>query len=176
MSGADGNYRNSPDADLYLDRAKPTYIGGEFDHLNLRAYPHWELLTTTLRTGEPQGRTEADDYFSKLYRDRAALEAFVKAMTANAILVAPALMAKFPWRNVRTLTDVGTAQGCLPVQLALGHPHLTGVGFDLPVIGPLFDDYVQRHCLSDRLRFQGGDFLRQRLPSADVVILGRNPS
>ena len=27
--GADGRYANTPESDLYLDREKPTYIGGE---------------------------------------------------------------------------------------------------------------------------------------------------
>src|SRR5713101_2501026 len=27
-----GRYSNVPDADLYLDRGKPTYIGGELEH------------------------------------------------------------------------------------------------------------------------------------------------
>ena len=49
-----GRYRNGPEADLYLDGEKPTYIGGELNHLNTRGYPHWNFLTTALKTGKPQ--------------------------------------------------------------------------------------------------------------------------
>jgi Dimerisation domain len=36
-----GSYSNSPDADLYLDRRKPTYIGGLVENLNAREYGMW---------------------------------------------------------------------------------------------------------------------------------------
>jgi hypothetical protein len=58
------------------------------------------------------------------------------------------------------------------VQVALAHPHLTGVGFDLPVVGPIFDEYVRSNGLSHRLRFQPGDFFKDQLPSADVIVMG----
>ncbi len=56
---------------------------------------------------------------------------------------------------------------------SLAHPHITGGGFDLPQLHELFDAYVAKHGLSDRLRFHPGDFLKNPLPSADVLILGR---
>ena len=33
---ADGRYGNDPEFDLYLDRRKPTYLGGLLEHLNAR--------------------------------------------------------------------------------------------------------------------------------------------
>src|SRR4051812_23798863 len=63
----DGCYRNGREADLYLDVEKPTYMGGELNHLNERGYPHWSLLTTALRTGKPQSVANAGGYFSTLY-------------------------------------------------------------------------------------------------------------
>src|SRR5262249_56887663 len=51
---ADGRYANGPDVDLYLDRRKPTYIGGLLEHLNARHYQNWSHLTQALRTGAPQ--------------------------------------------------------------------------------------------------------------------------
>jgi hypothetical protein len=59
------------------------------------------------------------------------------------------------------------------VQLALAHPHVSGGGFDLPPVGPLFERYVEEHRLSPRLRFHAGDFLQDALPGADVLVLGR---
>ena len=48
-------------------------------------------------------------------------------------------------RDYRTVVDVGAPQGALPVQVALAHPHLTGGGFDLPPVGPIFEEYVAAH-------------------------------
>jgi hypothetical protein len=33
---------------------------------------------------------------------------------------------------------VGTAQGDTASQIALAHPHLSGTGFDLAEVGPIF--------------------------------------
>jgi len=40
-------------------------------------------------------------------------------------------------------------------------------------LGSLFDSYVQKRGLSDRLRFYPGDFFNGPLPAADVLVLGR---
>src|SRR5207247_405093 len=36
-----GFYANTPEADLYLDRRKPTYIGGELEHFSTYVFPRW---------------------------------------------------------------------------------------------------------------------------------------
>src|ERR1700731_3020014 len=36
-----GRYTNTPATDLYLDRSKPTYIGGELEHYSRYVFPHW---------------------------------------------------------------------------------------------------------------------------------------
>ena len=77
-----------------------------------------------------------------------------------------------PLGDHSSVIDIGCAEGAVPVQLALAHAHLTGGGFDLPAIEPIFDDYVARFGLSDRLRFTGGDFFADPLPEADVLVMG----
>jgi hypothetical protein len=67
---------------------------------------------------------------------------------------------------------VGCAQGGLPVQLALAHSHLRGTGYDLEVVRPVFQEYVSSFNLQERLGFASGDFFREPLPSADVIIMG----
>jgi hypothetical protein len=93
-------------------------------------------------------------------------------MTAQSLPVARKLAEAFPWGGVRTVVDIGTAQGCVPVELALAHPHLIGGGFDLPAVEAIFSRYVASKGLSERLRFTAGDFLVDDLPRADVLIMG----
>ena len=50
----DGQYYNTPSTDLFLDKRKPSYIGGLLEMANSRLYPFWSQLTTALRTGLPQ--------------------------------------------------------------------------------------------------------------------------
>jgi hypothetical protein len=63
-------------------------------------------------------------------------------------------------------------KGDLAVQVAKAHPHLKGIGFDLPEVAPIFEDYAQANGLSDRLLFQAGSFFSDPLPKADVVVMG----
>jgi hypothetical protein len=93
-------------------------------------------------------------------------------MTGLSMGASKAIAGKFPWQDYKTLIDVGGAQGGLLVQVALAHPHLAGVNFDLPVVGPIFKEYVASHGVSDRLSFQPGDFFNDPLPSADVITMG----
>jgi len=93
-------------------------------------------------------------------------------MTGVSLGAARAIAQKFPWKDYRTFADVGAAQGAVPVQVALAHPALTGCGFDLAVVRPIFEEYVACFGLSERLRFQAGDFFADPLPGADVLVMG----
>lgn len=170
---AQGRYSNTDETDAFLDRAKPSYVGGILEMANARLYPFWGSLTEALRTGRPQNEAKSGgDPFETLYADAGQLERFLGAMTAVSRGSARAIAQQFPWRDYQDFVDVGGAQGGVAVELALAHSHLKGGNFDLPPVGPVFEAYVRGHELSDRLRFFAGDFFRDPLPSADVLIMG----
>jgi len=56
--------------------------------------------------------------------------------------------------------------------VTLKNPYLSGIGFDLAEVAPIFEEYVEANGLSPRVRFQGGNFFRDPLPRADVVMMG----
>ena len=166
-------YENTPETDLFLDRAKPSYVGGLLEMANARLYPFWGSLTEALRTGKPQNEAKTgQNFFTALYADPARLKGFIEAMTSATLGTAVAIANKFPWDRYETFVDVGTAQGALPVLVAQAHDHLSGGGFDLPPIGPFFEEYVDSHGLGDRLRFYPGNFFEDPLPAADVLVMG----
>ena len=166
-------YENTQQTDLFLDREKPSYVGGLLEMANARLYPFWGSLTEALRTGLPQNEaTRGENFFTTLYADAVRLEGFLKAMTGLSMGTAMAIAQKFPWDRYQTFVDVGAAQGALPVQVALAHNHLSGGGFDLPPVRPVFEKYVNSHGLSERLRFYPGDFFGDQLPAADVLVMG----
>ena len=167
------HYSNTPQGNLFLDRNKPSYVGGMLEMANKRLYPFWGSLTEALRSGEPQNEARrGENFFTALYSDPARLEDFLKAMTGISLGAATAIAQKFPWDGFRTFIDVGCAQGAVPVQVALAHPHLSGGGFDLPPVRPIFEQYVAANGLSQRLRFHDGDFFNDPLPAADVFVMG----
>lgn len=167
-------YANTPETDAYLDKRKPAYIGGILEMANVRLYAFWGSLTDALKTGNPQNEASRGqgNLFDNLYNDPDRLKLFLKSMTGLSLGTARAMAAKFPWKQYKTFFDIGAAQGGLPVEVAKAHPHLTGGGFDLPVVKPVFDEYVESHRLSDRLRFVGGDMFTDDFPRAEVIVMG----
>jgi hypothetical protein len=167
-------YSNTPETDLFLDRKKLSYIGGILEMANRRLYPFWHNLTEALRTGEPQNECKngAADLFGNLYADPAGLNEFLSAMTGVSHAANTIIAQSFPWQDYRTFVDVGTAQGDLAVQIALANPHLRGLGFDRPEVSPVFQQYVEITGVADRVAFIAGDFFKDELPKADVVLMG----
>ena len=166
-------YSNTPETDFYLDRDKSTYIGNLFEMWSVRGYPFWGSIGEALRTGKPQNEIKGgENLFEAIYGNPDRLRMFVRSMTGHSIPSAMAIGQKFPWSKYKTFADVGTAEGCLPVQVAIANPHLVGEGFDLAPVRPLFEKYVASFGLQDRVRFRTGDFFKDPMPSADVLLMG----
>jgi hypothetical protein len=168
-----GHYTNAPSTELFLDRAKPSYVGGILEMANARLYGFWGSLTEGLRTGEPQNEAKrGDNFFETLYADPERLAQFARAMSSMSVGAGQAIAAKFPWQDHSSVIDIGCAEGAVPVQIALAHEHVTGGGFDLPPLEPIFDSYVSGLGLGERLSFTAGDFFADPLPEADVLVMG----
>jgi SAM-dependent methyltransferase len=168
-----GVYSNSTETDIFLDKKKPSYIGGILEMANHRLYPFWAHLTEALRTGIPQNESKDNvDFFGIIYSDPARLKEFLKAMSGVSHGANMAIAAKFPWSDYKSFVDLGCAQGDLPAQIALQNKHLTGIGFDLPQVEPIFEEYISSLGLSERVSFTGGDFFNDPLPKAEVVLMG----
>jgi len=174
LNRTDDTYSNTPEADVFLDKHKPSYVGGILEMANRRLYPSWGHLTEALRTGQPQNELKPgeDDMFTAIYADPAVLREFLAAMTGISMGANKTIAHRFDWSNYKTYVDVGTAQGNLAVEIAAANPHLWGSGFDLAEVAPIFEDYRDSFGLSDRLSFIPGDFFKDSLPKADVVLMG----
>ncbi len=169
----DGQYSNTPDTDQFLDKAKPSYIGGFLEMSNARLYRFWGSLTEGLKTGQPQNETkEGGNFFETLYSDPGRLKSFMQSMTGLSMGTSMAIAKKFPWKDYQTYIDIGSAQGGLVVHVGEAHSHLTGGGFDLPPTGPIFEEYVASFGLSDRFAFMPGNFFQDSLPKAEVLSMG----
>jgi O-methyltransferase domain/Dimerisation domain len=170
----DGKYSNTASTDLFLDKHKPSYVGGMLEMANRRLFPHWNNLTTALRTGMPQNEAAhgEPDMFATIYANPTRLKGFLRAMSGISRGANIAIAAQFPWSQHKTVADAGCAQGDLIVQVALKNPHLSCTGFDLPEVAPIFEEYVEEHALTPRVKFQPGNFFNDPLPTADVLMMG----
>src|SRR5215210_6783826 len=63
-------YSNTPDTDTFLDKNKPSYIGGILEMMNNRLYSFWGSLEEGLLTGLPQNEAKrSEDFFGVIYQD-----------------------------------------------------------------------------------------------------------
>ncbi|MFZ0634334.1 MAG: methyltransferase [Candidatus Acidiferrales bacterium] len=170
----DGKYSNTPSTDFFLDKRKPSYVGGMLEMANRRLFSFWNNLTIALRTGQPQNEAAqgSTDMFATIYADPERLKGFLRAMTGISRGANLGIASKFPWTKYKTAADIGTAQGDLIVQVTLANAHLSGIGFDLAEVAPVFEDYVKTNGLSSRVQFRAGNFFNDALPKADVIMMG----
>ena len=171
--GNDGRYRNTPETATFLDKQRPTYVGGLLEMANARLYRFWGDLTEALRTGAPQNEIKhaGNSMFAELYSDRARLEQFMAAMQGASLGNFHALAETFDFSKYEAVCDVGGATGQLCTILATRHPHLRCTSYDLPAVAPIAEKSIAAAGLSDRVSVASGDFFAEPLPRADVITM-----
>lgn len=173
----DASYSNAEDTDFFLDKKKPTYMGGILEMANNRLYRFWGNLDEGLKTGLPQNEGKGKEhgnmeFFTELYKDETKLKEFMDAMTGiqTGNFVALANKVDFSWYN--TLFDVGGADGWLSIHICLKHPSIQCTTFDLPPVEPLAKVKIAHFNLSSRIQVASGDFLKDDFQKADVITMG----
>lgn len=167
-------YSNAEDADLFLDKNKPSYVGGMLEMANNRLYPFWNNLEEGLKTGKPQNETKTGEapIFEALYTDEYKLREFLRAMGGIQMGNFMTFSKAFDFSNYKTHCDVGGAGGYLATQVAMNNQHMHCVSFDLPPVEPVALENINMMGLSDKVSAQSGDFLKEDLPKADVITMG----
>ncbi|UOK41837.1 MULTISPECIES: acetylserotonin O-methyltransferase [Flavobacterium] len=166
-------YSNSIDTDFFLDRNKPSYIGGLLEMLNNRLYGFWGNLEEGLLTGNPQNEAiQGENLFDKLYADPARLEEFIHAMSGVQMGAFMALAQKLDFSKSKTLVDVGGSAGILSLMVAKHQPNMNCITWDLPAVTPIADQTIQKFQLQDRVKTAQGDFFKDEFPKADIVTMG----
>lgn len=169
----DALYSNSLDTDVFLDKNKPSYIGGILEMMNKRLYGFWENLEEGLKTGTPQNEAKNGvNIFEEIYQDPEILENFVNGMTGVQLGNFMTFAKKFDFSPFKTLTDAGGSAGYLSLMVAKENAHMNCVSFDLPPIEPIANDTIKKFHLEDRVKAQSGDFFTDPIPAADIIVMG----
>lgn len=167
-------YGNSDDSELFLDRNKPSYIGGILEMSNNRLYPFWNDLEACLKTGKPQNETKngGKSLFEAIYANEHRLREFIHGMGGVQAGNFMKLAHDFDFSNYNTLCDVGGSGGNLSIHITKNNSHIKCISFDLPPVGPIAKENVDSLGLSDRIEVRSGDFFTDELPRADVITMG----
>jgi hypothetical protein len=167
-------YSNGIDTAVFLDKNKPSYIGGILEMSNSRLYRFWSDLEDGLVTGEPQNEAKSGNmgFFTDLYKDPVRLQEFMDAMTGIQMGNFMTLCNKFDFGKYKTMLDVGGADATLSILVCQQFPKIHCTSFDLPPVEPIAKKKIAKAGLSDRIQFLGGDFLKDSLPKADIITMG----
>ena len=167
------SYSNSPDTEIFLDKNKPSYIGGLLEMLNNRLYGFWGNLEEALLTGLPQNEAKrSEDFFGLIYQDTNKLREFINAMTGIQMGNFMAFAQKFDFSKYKTLVDIGGSAGMLSLIVAKHQPHMSFTTFDLPQVEPIAKETIEKFQLTDRVKTKNGDFFADAFPKADMITMG----
>ena len=170
---ATAEYSNSVDTDFFLDKKKPSYIGGMLEMLNNRLYNFWGNLEEGLKTGLPQNEAKnGGNIFEALYSDTDKLKEFIHAMSGIQMGNFMAFSQAFDFSKYKTLVDVGGSAGLLSLMVAKHQAHMNCTTWDLPPVEPIANATIQEFQLGDRVKTAKGDFFNDAIPDADVVVMG----
>jgi len=166
-------YSNHNDTNFFLDKNKPSYIGGMLEMLNNRLYNFWGNLEDGLLTGLPQNEAKSGgNLFEALYSDADRLKEFIHAMSGIQMGNFMAFAQAFDFSKSKTLVDVGGSGALLSLMVAKHQEHMTCVSWDLPAVAPIANENIQKFQLQDKVKTANGDFFKDSLPTADIVVMG----
>jgi ubiquinone/menaquinone biosynthesis C-methylase UbiE len=139
------------------------YIGNMLEHVN-DLWNVWLNLEEAVRKGAPP----RDDYQDWLTQEdhRQLLRRHIVGLRDMAKLTAPELIRSVKLSATsKRLLDVGGGHGGYSVAFCRKYPHLSATVFDLGPTSSIGREVIEREGMSERVRFQVGDFLSDDLGS-----------
>lgn len=150
----------------WLVRRSPHYIGNMLEHVN-DLWAVWLNLEAALRMGVPPAAQYQDwlkdaAYQGILRRHIVGLHDLVQinAPEVTRIIRIPTVKSAARAGSAsRRLLDIGGGHGGYAMAFCRQHADLTATVFELPATAEIGREIVAREAMSERVRFQVGDFL-----------------
>lgn len=158
-------FSNSPEADHFLVRGKPTFMGARHQALSDR----WNdalQAAESIRTGMGQGKLD----FSLMSREE--LERVLQGLHPATLASGRNLVSRFDFSSYRNLLDVGGGSGGLAIAITEACPQLKATVLDLPTVTPIAQKFIDEAGPSGRIKITSEDVIAGPLTgSFDVVCL-----
>jgi hypothetical protein len=165
LTERDGKFANTPEANEFLVKSSPSYMGNKHGNLAHR----WSSCFKTaesIRTGVPQARLD----FSNSPPQE--LETFLRTINVNTFPAARTLIEKYDFSSVETLADVGSGGAGLAITISKAHPHIRATAIDLPRVVPIARKIIKEERMDDRIDVIAANVVTDSLPgSYDVAVL-----
>jgi SAM-dependent methyltransferase len=160
-------YGNSSEAQHFLVRETPTYLGdlfARYDRTSLsNAWTRFAENLRSWRTGTASG---------PMSREGIPVGAEVDGQHRLSLLTGDALGQTIDLSDRRLLLDLGGGTGAVSIALCRRFPSLRAIVVDLPPMAATARGYVQESGVEDRIEVRAGDVVAEPLPDGcDVALL-----
>jgi cyclopropane fatty-acyl-phospholipid synthase-like methyltransferase len=165
LTEENGRFSNTPEANRFLVKGAPSYIGNRHGTIAHR----WTSSLKTaesIRTGVPQAKLD----FSNSPQEE--VETFLRNINVNTIPAARALLDKYDFSSIKTLADVGSGGGGLAITITKTYPHIKATAFDVPQVARIAQKIVEEEGATACVNVIAADVVRGPLPgSYDAAVL-----
>lgn len=148
-------FSNSAEAQHYLVRGSPRYVGGAYEQYKLVWRIALEHTVTSIRTGVPQSR-----WMDLPSEDKTM---WLRGLRSQNDLTALELTRRWDWGSCRTFADLAGGAGELSIALARQLPALRATIFEHPDTVPITHRLVAEAGASDRVSVVTADVIDGRL-------------
>lgn len=125
----------------------------------------------SVRTGRPAiEKTHGMPVFEFFPRNPEVSSVFNNAMTMFSRMILPAVLETYDFSDAGLIVDVAGGHGGVLTGILQKHPQLHGVLFDLEHVIAGAKERIAALGLSDRVRFETGDFFKA-VPAGDTYVL-----
>ncbi|MGH9631813.1 MAG: methyltransferase [Bryobacteraceae bacterium] len=169
-------YTNTALADTYLCRKSASTLSGYILYSENVLYPLWSHLADAVREGGNRWKQSFGwdgPVFENLFASEQAMRDFLAGMHGFGMISSPAVVSAFDLSSFQTAVDLGGATGHLAIAACERYPALRAIVFDLPVVLPVAQEYIDSSGLGSRISAAAGDFFTDELPQADLYFVGR---
>jgi hypothetical protein len=137
-------FLNSPEANRFLVRGRPDYIGMRH-HAYRRRWNSMLCVAETIRTGVPQRGID----YARMPTD--VRESFYRGTFTECLAAGRELAKSQDFSGFWSLVDVGGGSGGLAIAMAEAWPNLSVTIADLPAIAPVAQRYIDEAGFATRI-------------------------
>ena len=165
----DGRYRNRAEAETFLVKTSPTFIGDLLRMVQRMSLDPLADLVERVRSGPCRGGADANFRSERHWAE--ATRASAGWVTGGVGRQMARIMAGLPeFAGLRRMLDLGGGHGIFSLYFVAAHPTLTAVVFDRPAVVAVAEDFIRQYGLQDRVSVMAGDYFSDDIGGAyDLV-------
>lgn len=166
LKKSDAKFSNTPMSATFLSKVSNQYAGHIILHHH-HLVDAWRHLDRAVLTGKPV--RSQDTPFSEEER-----ESFLMGMFNMAMALAPTATREIDLAGRKRLLDMGGGPGTWAIHFCISNPGLKATIYDLPTTRPFAEKTIAHFGVSDRVKFQEGDYIKDAIEGTfDVVWLSQ---